>query len=198
MTTTEVHSRPPGRPRDERVSKAIAAAALRQLESVGFARLSMESVAAEAGVARATLYRRYQDRADLVTAVIAERVAESVPAPTTDPRRDLVAYLTTFDRQFAESCLEVVGGLLGDRERTGAVELHRRRVVAPRMAAARALLEQAAQTGDLRSDPDGLDLALEMLLGAVFARRIAGIPACPGWAERAVDAVWGLLAPDPV
>ena len=60
-----------GRPRDERVTRAITEAALRQLLDEGYARLSMESVASEAGVARATVYRRFKDKADLVTAAIA-------------------------------------------------------------------------------------------------------------------------------
>ena len=64
-------TRDPGRPRDQRASSAITDAALRQLADVGYARVSMESVAIEAGVARATIYRRYRDKADLITAAIA-------------------------------------------------------------------------------------------------------------------------------
>ena len=63
--------RPPGRPRDERATRAITEAALRQLAEHGYARISMESIASEAGVARATVYRRYRDKADLITAAIA-------------------------------------------------------------------------------------------------------------------------------
>ena len=53
--------RGPGRPRDERATSAITDAAVRQLNVLGYANVSMESVAAEAGVARATVYRRYRD-----------------------------------------------------------------------------------------------------------------------------------------
>ena len=83
-----------GRPRDERVTRAITEAALRQLLDEGYARLSMESVASEAGVSRATIYRRFKDKADLVTAAIAgsdrleaatadraARVDRTTPAP---------------------------------------------------------------------------------------------------------------------
>ncbi len=183
-----------GRPRDERVSQAIAAATLRQLREVGFARLSMESIAAEAGVARATLYRRYQDRADLVTAVIADQAETAPVGPGKDPRRDLVKFLAEFDRRFAESCLEVIGGLLGNREEPGALALHRHRVVAPRMAHARRLLVQAVEAGLVDPGAD-LDLGLEMLVGAVFTRRVVGIASRPGWAERAVDTVLAGMAP---
>ena len=63
-------SRGPGRPRDEQVSSAITDAALRQLKETGYAGVSMESVAKEAGVARATIYRRHHDKADLILSLI--------------------------------------------------------------------------------------------------------------------------------
>ena len=77
-----------GRPRDERASQAINEAALRLLMEVGYARLSMESVASEAGVARATVYRRFKDKADLVTAAIAaSRRGRVRPGPVRQPVR---------------------------------------------------------------------------------------------------------------
>ncbi len=189
-------SRTRGRPRDERVSAAITAAALRQLSDVGYGGVSMEGVAAEAGVARATVYRRYRDKADLVTAAIAANsTSHLVEGASTDPWGDLVEYLEQFDQRFAEGCLEVVGTLIGMREDPRALDLHRQRVVGPRMGYARSLLERARQLGQLRSDAD-LDLALQMLVGSVFARRIAGQTTEQGWAERAADAIWSGMAPD--
>jgi AcrR family transcriptional regulator len=189
--------RRPGRPRDERATSAIAEAALRQLNDLGYARVTMESVAVEAGVARATIYRRYRDKADLITAAIAGNSTTHLAEGTaSDPRADLVDYLDQFDRRFAERCLEVVGTLIGAREDPGALALHRQRVVEPRMAYVRALLVQARGLGQLRADAD-INLALQMLTGSVFARRVAGEPTTPGWAERAVTAIWiGMGAPD--
>jgi AcrR family transcriptional regulator len=227
-----------GRPRDERVTQAITEAALRQLLDEGYARLSMESVASEAGVARATVYRRFKDKADLVTAAIAgyaglgpalggpggggeaaldEAVAagtagapgapaargpagamppvpESAPAPgqpvlSGHPRADLERFLLDFDDRFNRSCIEVLGGLLADREDPTALALHRERVIEPRRAYARALLEQARDAGELDAKAD-LDLALDMLTGVVIARAVAGRELEPGWARRALDLVW--------
>ena len=183
-------ARSPGRPRDERATSAITDAALRQLDAVGYANVSMESVASEAGVARATIYRRHRDKADLITAAIAANSsAHLATGPSADPRADVVAYLDAFDQRFAEGCLEVLGTLIGAREDPGALALHRQRVVGPRLAVLRSLLEQARQRGQLRDDAD-LDLAMQMLVGSVFARRVAGTAAGPAWAERAVDTVW--------
>jgi AcrR family transcriptional regulator len=178
-----------GRPRDARATEAIATAALRQLVETGYARMSMESVAEEAGVARATIYRRFRDKADLVTSAIADAAARGVALPPSqDPVADVVAFLEEFDARIAEHCLEVVGCLLAAREEPTAMALHRARVVVPRLAAARALLCRARDEGALRSEAD-VDVVLDMLVGGVFARRIAGEPAERGWARRAVGTV---------
>jgi AcrR family transcriptional regulator len=188
-------ARRPGRPRDERVSSAITAVALRQLRELGYGRVSMESVAGEAGVARATIYRRYRDKADLITAAIADNSrSHLVDRPSDDPRGDLVAYLEEFDQRFAEGCLEVVGTLIGMRQDPWALDLHRQRVVGPRMGYVRTLLVRAQELGQLRDDAD-LDLALQMLVGSVFARRVAGERTVAGWAERAADAIWAGMGP---
>jgi len=189
--------RAPGRPRDERASQAITEAALRQLDQLGYAHMSMESVAVEAGVSRATVYRRYRDKGDLVTAAIAAN-ARAGPASgaTSAPREDLARYLREFDERFAESCLEVLGALVGAREDPGALTLHRERVIAPRTAYARSLLDEARRRGELRPDAD-IDLALEMAAGSVFYRRVAGITSGTDWATRAVDAIWAAMGPGP-
>jgi AcrR family transcriptional regulator len=189
-------SKGPGRPRDKRASRAITEAAIRQLDDVGYAAISMESVASEAGVARATIYRRYRDKADLITSAIAEHAAEVPTRPSDDPRADLCRFLVDFDRRFGASGMGVLGALMTNRDDRQALELHRERVIAPRLAYGRRLLEQAQANGELRPDAD-LDLAFQMLSGSVFHRRVAGVDSDPGWAERAVDAVWLGMGPPP-
>jgi AcrR family transcriptional regulator len=190
-TTVEVDRvRPPGRPRDERATQAITDAALRQLSEHGYAGISMESIAGEAGVARATVYRRFRDKADLITTAIAANAGGQFPDdPSEDPRGDLVTYLEEFDERFGENCVEVIGTLLGSRQELGALALHRQRVIAPRTAYARGLLVRAQELGQLASDID-VDLAMEMLAGSVFARRVSGIPSPADWARRAVSMIW--------
>jgi AcrR family transcriptional regulator len=185
-----------GRPRDERVTQAITEAALRQLMDEGYTRLSMESVASEAGVARATVYRRFKDKADLVTAAIASYAGpgpssgdSGPPLGDSGPGADLERFLLDFDDRFNRSCIEVLGGLLADREDPTALALHRERVIEPRRAYARALLEQARESGQLDANAD-LDLALDMLIGVVIARAIGGRELEPGWARHALDLVW--------
>jgi AcrR family transcriptional regulator len=189
--------RTPGRPRDERASRAITEATIRQLDEVGYAAISMESVASDAGVARATVYRRYRGKADLVTSAIAEHAAEIAPGPSDDPKGDLIKFLADFDDRFATSGMGVLGSLLADQENRAALELHRERVIAPRLSYVRRLLEQAQAHRDLRPDAD-LDLAIQMLGGSVYLRRVAGVASEPDWAQRAVDTIWQGMGPGPV
>jgi AcrR family transcriptional regulator len=194
IMTPQGRARPPGRPRDAQASEAIDRAALRQLADVGYGNLTMESVAAESGVARATVYRRYHDKADLVTAAIASSSdAHRAPLPAADPRRDLVAYLEAFESTFAEHCIAVLGALMATREDPRALALHRERVILPRTGYVRSLLVQAQSEGLLRAGVD-VELGLEMLVGAVIARRVLGKASQAGWADRTVDALWSGLA----
>jgi AcrR family transcriptional regulator len=183
-------NRPPGRPRDQRATVAITEAALRQLAEHGYARVSMESIASEAGVARATVYRRFKDKADLITAAIADNPGGHFPEQaSTDPRADLIEYLDAFDDRFGESCVEVVGTLLGAREERAALALHRQRVIEPRTGYVRSLLVRAQELGQLAPDTD-VDLVVQMLTGSVLARRVSGTESPPDWARRAVDMIW--------
>jgi AcrR family transcriptional regulator len=182
--------RHPGRPRDEAVTRAIHEVARRQLREVGFGRMTLEGIAAEAGVARATIYRRYRDLADLVTAAIAAAVELPDPAArSTDPRRDLIAFLEQLDACVGEEAIEVMGSLLASRAASDAIERHRRRVVGPKTAYVRGLMAEAQARRELAADLD-TELAIQMLVGSVFARRISGSTVAPGWAERAVAMIW--------
>jgi AcrR family transcriptional regulator len=156
----------------------------------------MESIASEAGVARATVYRRFKDKADLITTAIADNPGGRFPdQPSDNPRSDLIAYLEAFDERFGESCVEVIGTLLGSREEHAALTLHRQRVVEPRTGYVRSLLERAKELRELPIGTD-IDLAVQMLTGSVLARRVSGTPSPPDWARHATDMIWRRDQPD--
>jgi AcrR family transcriptional regulator len=164
---------------------------------VGYARMSMDSVATEAGVARATVYRRYRDKADLVTAAIADNAGGQVPTtPTDHPRDDLVTFLRAFDERFDERFVEVIATLVASRDQRAGLELHRGRVIEPRGRYMAGLLRRAQSLGQLDAELD-VDLAVQMLAGSIFTRRLSGTPSRPGWAERAVDLVFDGSRPRP-
>jgi len=79
---TQTARRPPGRPRSERSHQAIVVATLELLAEQGFQQLTMEQVARRAGVGKATIYRRWAAKADLVKDAIRYFSAE-LPVPDT-------------------------------------------------------------------------------------------------------------------
>jgi AcrR family transcriptional regulator len=179
-----------GRPRDEQTDEAILATTLRLLKHGGYRHLSVEAVAAGAGVAKTTIYRRYRNKADLATAALAAMIPvdELLPA-SDDPQRDLVDFLNNFERVHEDVGLDVIASLLGDGEDSEFTELHRQRIIHPRQRRSRQLLRRAQELGLIRPDAD-LDLVMEMLIGSFIARHLAGRKRPSRWAETAVATVW--------
>src|SRR6266705_6949448 len=81
----EVVARGPGRPRSEKVGKAVIRSTLTLLQRVGFNELSIESVAAHAGVGKATVYRWWPNKAELVIAAFVSAVEQELRFPSTGP-----------------------------------------------------------------------------------------------------------------
>lgn len=74
--------KPPGRPRSAQSHQAMLQATLELLAEVGFNAMSMDAIAARAGVGKTTIYRRYSSKAELVADAI-ESLREEVSIPDT-------------------------------------------------------------------------------------------------------------------
>jgi AcrR family transcriptional regulator len=98
-----------GRPRDPHVDAAIRTAALELLVEEGFARMSMEGVAARAGVGKAAIYRRWDSKTALVVDAIHELVAPRLNWPNTD---DIRADLEVIYTQALAKMHGLEGGLM--------------------------------------------------------------------------------------
>src|SRR3954470_5351921 len=79
--------RPVGRPKDQRADRAIVDAALELMAEHGVHDLRMDDVADRAGVAKATIYRRYRSKDALVTDAVATLV-NTIEIPDTGSTRD--------------------------------------------------------------------------------------------------------------
>ena len=95
-----------GRPRDPSRDEAIRAALLRLLGEVGYGGLTVDAVAEEAGVGKATIYRRWRTKQDLIVDSIADLGSVlNVPPDTGSLREDL--------RQFMHLIVEVTRSPIG-------------------------------------------------------------------------------------
>jgi AcrR family transcriptional regulator len=174
-TATRAAPRTPGRPRSARVDEAILAAARAELAERGYARMSVDAIAARAGVSKPTVYLRHPTKADLATAAIASMRAEPRPAATGDVRADVIAHLRLLraglERPYGMAMLGTV--LAEEHETPELLALFRERLVAPRRRELRAVLATARERGELRADAN-LEVAVSAFVGAFFARHLAG------------------------
>src|SRR5437667_11698445 len=84
-TISRIQPRGPGRPRSEKARKAVIRATLKLLERVGFNELTIEAVAARAGVGKATDYRWWANKAELVVDAFASAVEKELRFPSAGP-----------------------------------------------------------------------------------------------------------------
>lgn len=80
---TSPSKKSPGRPRSARSHQAMLQATLELLAEVGFEAMSIEAIAARAGVGKTTIYRRYSSKAELVADAI-ESIREEIVIPDTE------------------------------------------------------------------------------------------------------------------
>jgi AcrR family transcriptional regulator len=186
---TEQSTEQRGRPRSVEADRAILRETVRLLAEQGYSAMSVEGVAAAAGVSKATIYRRYKGKRELVVAAIASLIREVAILPDTgDVRTDLLTGMRETFQMFGQiNAFSLIGTLLvQERQDPGLLALFREQVIMPRRAAVRELLERGVTHGKLRPDAD-LDAMMESIIGSVFARHLSGLPMDEAWMESIVD-----------
>src|SRR4051794_27050106 len=108
-----------GRPRSERADGAILDAAFALLSEQGYSRMSMDAVAARAGVTKPTVYLRYPGKAQLASAAVAAHTPDDLPEETGELRADLIAHLRHLRRGMERAAgLAMVGNVLAEERHT--------------------------------------------------------------------------------
>jgi AcrR family transcriptional regulator len=195
----ETQLRRGGRQRSFETEQAILQVTRELLVECGVQGLTIEKVAARAGVAKTTIYRRWRDKDELALAVVLDMVEQVVKLPELgDTRAELLA--------FVNAAVEVLGSTLMGRVMQGLVSdlatdpelarAFRERVVSVRDAEVERLVERGIARGDLRPDTDA-ETAHELLIGPVYYRLLlTGQPLNRAFAKRNVEAVLRAFAPD--
>ncbi|MEO3763429.1 TetR/AcrR family transcriptional regulator [Streptomyces sp. B8F3] len=191
-----------GRPRSQAVERAITEAVLRLVgEGVSPAELSIERIARTAGVGKATIYRRWPGKDELLADVLATLEGPPPPRPRGESVRDDLVALVDFVRTHALDRRSAALLHLALTEAGTHPALARRSqeaVLAPRRAAVREVLRRGVASGELRADLDP-ELLTDLFTGPVLARAVLypGQPPPAGSAARIVDAVLdGVRSPD--
>lgn len=191
----EAPARGRGRPRSEQADQAILDATLRMLGTQGVAGTTIEGVAAEAGVGKTTIYRRWPTKTALILAAISNIVPPGDPPDTGTMAGDMAALAETQRRRLAGSNLSgIVPRVLA--ESMGDPELHQDfvdRVVGPFRDMLRLFIERGIERGELRPDLEVEPLV--DLLHAIPIYRILMSRGDPASLEQVPDAYMPLLAP---
>lgn len=156
----------PGRPRSREADAAILAAALDLLLERGVEATSIEQVARRAGVTRATVYRRFPDKARLLVATVEAAYGDPPASPEI---RDVEQLLTGWAHALSDPrsrrLLRRLYGAIDDLPEL--TQAYRTRFGTHRDQARRQVLEQARDRGQLPPDTDP-DVLLDLLTGAVW------------------------------
>ena len=189
--TTPEPRRRRGRPRDARADQAILNAALELLAEVGFEAMSMEGVAARAGVGKTTIYRRWPSKEDLVVALVNGIHAEAPIVDTGNLRDDLLALARSAARPSPRAGLErLLPRFLSEATTNPALfEAYQESVIRPRLRLFTELVERAIARGELRRDVDPY-VVVDMVTGALtFRALLTGrvFPTPPDYMERVID-----------
>jgi AcrR family transcriptional regulator len=171
QTTTSHPTR--GRPRSERARLAILDAAADLLLTQGLAEVSMDAVAAQAGVSKATIYRWWRSKQLLVMdALFHEWQRHEGPGVDTGSLHgDLLSLLRAWSerarkRPFGHVIAAMVIEAHADPE---FARIYKERFVARRRVPAHAAVERAIERGEIARDTDP-ETILDMLYGALYHR----------------------------
>lgn len=189
--------RAPGRPRDPDRHRAVLDAAVALFIAVGYEGMTMEAVAARAGVAKTTVYRRWPAKQDLVVEAVGALSADVADPDTGDVRADLVALLVRIQRLFATSPVGEVFPRMAAEVAIGSPlgRAYLERVITPRMAVLKSILARGVARGELPADLD-LAVAADMLMGPIVLAALTRRLSVRGAARRATQIV-DLLIPAP-
>jgi AcrR family transcriptional regulator len=162
-----------GRPRSTEADHAILDAAIIEYGKGGLEGLNVDAVAARAGVSKATIYRRYPSKVDLVIAAAQLMCEENAPdLDTGTVRGDLLATLRNLRRMLEDPVLGAAKRMLVmDALQNDELRSMHAGLVATRRQHTLEMLHAAAARGELRDDID-LEFATDQIGAPVFYRHL--------------------------
>ena len=190
--------RSPGRPRSPDAGRAILRATVDLLAEEGYGGLTMEGVAARAGVGKATVYRRWPSKSALVVDAVAACREPGCQAPGTGSARDdLLTYVRNLrDHLRTSDAGRVLPALVAELAHNQELaETFREEVVQPRRARVLQAVRRGVERGEVRADADP-----ELVADAVVALMqhrflVTGMEIDDDLPEQLVDILWTGLSP---
>jgi AcrR family transcriptional regulator len=188
--------------RKERSRQAILAAARALIAEEAYENVTVEAIAARAGVGKQTIYRRWPSKSAVVFAAVLalseDADGQSVALPDTgDLETDLKLVMRATVEEFADPAFDrLIRALTTEIANDDALAAeYREKLAQPLEEAKRARLRSAQEAGQVDADAD-LDLALEMLYAPLFQRWLhRSGPLTAAYADSLVDATLRAFGP---
>src|SRR5882757_5194749 len=184
-----------GRPRDAAIDEAIILATRDRLVRDGYSRMTIGDIAADAGVTRPTLYRRWGTKFDLVVDALdygfrRQRDMYTIDLSALAPREALTEAVRRLDpAYFNPDAMVLMGNFAGEAIRTPELlDILRTRAVEPRVSLVEDVLTQLQGRGAVRDGIDAHTIAI-ICFGSYFAAFYRGEPT-KELAERVVAVLW--------
>jgi len=165
----DTNKKPPGRPRSAQSHQAILQAALELLAEVGFAAMSMDAIAARAGVGKTTIYRRYASKEELVADAI-ESIREEIVIPDTG---NLQSDIDTLIQNAAQITLNPIGRqtvamiISSASSNPQFAQIYWTKYLQPRRKAFAVVLERAKARNEIQANLDS-DLIFDTMSGIML------------------------------
>ena len=175
---------------DPEATRALLGATLRVLGERGFARLTMEAVAAQAGVGKPAIYRRFRDKAELVAAALETALPPMAAPDYGDIRRELRELIDHALPADGAGFVGLVGQLIAEHERhPELIATYRANVLEPRRQVVKDVIARAQERGELRTDWDP-DVLVDLVTGEFLARVWGGRPTDDRWRAEFFERWW--------
>jgi len=188
---TDGPRRPVGR--GKKVRDAVLAATRRELRETGYAALSVENVARRAGVHKTTVYRRWNDRENLIVEAVSEEIGQDIPIPDTGAlETDLRALARSFVRwATSEAGRALLATLLSDAVRIPEIAEARRRIFEDRLRRGGPVIERAIERGEIPADTVPAEVIRALVAPLYLRLLITGEPLDDVVADRAASVASG-------
>ena len=187
-----------GRPRSQEADRAILTATAELLADRGLSAMSIEEVAARAGVGKTTIYRRWPSKGLLALDAFVTSFREAQPPNDTGTLRgDLLAALHAWVRAVTQTPMgsmltSLIAEAQHDPELRGA---WRDRVLEPLRVQHRVMLDRAVERGEIPASVDR-DVVLDLFFGAAEHRLLLGhLPMTDAFIDAVVDIILAGIAP---
>ncbi|WP_420451399.1 TetR/AcrR family transcriptional regulator [Ilumatobacter sp.] len=179
-----------GRPRSEQVGGAVLTAALELAGEVGIAKMSMDELARRADVSKATIYRRWSSKEELVLDALRSAISPIDDVDTGSLRGDLDRFLEQIVARFEQSSMnDVLPHLIEAACHDRSIQASLDDWVRVRRLPLRGIYERAAQRGDIDADAD-IEVLIDATIGPfVYRRLLTRQPIDAGFASRLVALV---------